>query len=68
MAEVTESGSKGTVTFSGQEHSFSASPTEEPAGLYRAEGTADGTEYVDGWIVLESGEHRGQESLLRLHG
>jgi hypothetical protein len=59
VAEVTESGTKGTVTFSGQEHSFSASPAEEPAGLYRAEETVDGTEYVGGWILLESGEQRG---------
>jgi hypothetical protein len=50
VAEVSESGTEGTLAFPGG---------EEPAGLYRAEETVDGTEYVGGWILLEGGEQRG---------
>ena len=41
---------------------FIASAVTEPAGLYRAEQTIDGVDYVGGWIVLPGGEERGSIS------
>lgn len=56
----SEEGVEGSVTLpEGEEHSFVASPVEAPAGLYRAEETVEGVEYVGGWIELEGGEERG---------
>ncbi len=51
----------GAVTVGGETLSFTAErvPEGSEAGLYRAEGTKDGAEYVGGWIVLPSGEQRG---------
>ena len=59
VAEVVADGASGTLTLSGEEHAFSASPAEEPAGLYRAEETVDGEGYLGGWIELPNGEVRG---------
>ncbi|AHY45993.1 Hypothetical Protein RradSPS_0710 [Rubrobacter radiotolerans] len=59
-AQVSGDGTEGTVQLpGGEEYAFSADPAEEPAGLYRAEETVDGEEYVGGWIQLPSGEERG---------
>lgn len=59
-AEVTGDGAEGRLAFpDGEEHAFVAESVEEPAGLYRAGETVDGTEYVGGWILLENGEERG---------
>ena len=58
-SEVSGDGTVGTLLLGGEEHAFSASPAEEPAGLYRKEETVDGEGYVGGWILLESGEERG---------
>jgi hypothetical protein len=34
-------------------------PATGDAGLYRAEETIDGTEYVGGWIALADGRQQG---------
>jgi hypothetical protein len=38
---------------------FSTEPAVGEAGIYRAEGTADGEPFVAGWIVQNTGEVRG---------
>lgn len=43
---------------------FKAEAANAPAGLYRAEATEEGKNYVGGWIVLPSGEERGGFGLL----
>lgn len=43
----------------GQVHTFTAQLATDSAGLYRAEETIDGTDYVGGWIILNDGDQRG---------
>jgi hypothetical protein len=47
----------------GAEVPFTANLATGEAGLYRAEGTFEGQDYVGGWIVLGSGEQRGALTL-----
>ena len=50
----------GTVTLAdGQTYAFTASLASGEAGLYRAEETLDGNNYVGGWIILNDGSQRG---------
>jgi hypothetical protein len=39
---------------------FEAAPAFGEAGLYRAEQTLDGDDYLGGWIVLDDGRQQGQ--------
>jgi hypothetical protein len=50
----------GTITFGGQAHSFTATPATGQAGLYRADQTINGQEYLGGWDVLQDGRVEGQ--------
>lgn len=50
----------GSVTLAdGQTHSFTATLASGEAGLYRAEETIDGNNFVGGWILLSDGNQRG---------
>lgn len=60
--ELTVAGDRayGTVTpAGGSPHLFTALATGEGAGLFRAEGSADGVDFVGGWIELDDGRQRG---------
>lgn len=60
VANVSGEAAEGSVTLpDGEERAFAASPVEAPAGLYRAEETVEGEEYVGGWIELANEEERG---------
>ena len=53
-------GVTGTVTAEGRPaHAFTAVPAAGKAGLYRGELTANGLDYVGGWILLSDGQQRG---------
>jgi hypothetical protein len=47
----------------GAEVPFTANLATGEAGLYRAEGTFEGQDYVGGWIVLNNGQQRGAITL-----
>lgn len=51
----------GSVTVAGAlgAHRFEATPANGDAGLYRAEETFEGEDYVGGWVVLEDGRQKG---------
>jgi hypothetical protein len=54
----------GTVSLAGgAEVPFSGERAMGEAGLYRAEGTFEGQDYVGGWIVLNNGQQRGAITL-----
>jgi hypothetical protein len=54
----------GTLSLAGgDEVPFTAERAAGEAGLYRAEATFEGINYVGGWIVLGSGEQRGAITL-----
>jgi hypothetical protein len=60
QASLESDAAAGTVTLAdGQTHSFTASLASGEAGLYRAEETLDGNNYVGGWIILNDGSQRG---------
>jgi hypothetical protein len=58
---VTDEAVHGEVTLAGQggPRYFEAVAATGDAGLYRAEETIDGTEYVGGWIALADGRQQG---------
>ena len=57
---VSLGNSYGVVTLdNGEEHLFTAPVAPDGAGLYRAEETIDGVDYVGGWIGLPDGSQRG---------
>jgi hypothetical protein len=59
-ATLTKSAAKGTITLAdGTKLSFAAPLANEPAGLYRAEQTIAGQDYLGGWILLPDGTQRG---------
>lgn len=60
--ELTVAGDRayGTVTpADGSPRLFTALATGEGAGLFRAEGSAGGVDFVGGWIELDDGRQRG---------
>jgi hypothetical protein len=60
VARITKPKVTGTVTLAdGTRLSFRARRAKGDAGLYRAQDTIDGTEYLGGWIVLADGTQRG---------
>ncbi|MCI0397049.1 MAG: hypothetical protein L0322_19195 [Chloroflexi bacterium] len=66
QATLGEETASGTFTpAGGQPLTFNATPATGNAGLYRAEGQADGDDHVAGWIVLANGEQRGVIQNLR---
>lgn len=59
-ATLTKSAATGTITLAdGTKLSFAAARATEPAGLYRAEHTIVGQDYLGGWILLPDGTQRG---------
>ncbi len=60
QASLENNAAAGSITLAdGQPHTFTASLTNGDAGLYRAEETLDGNNYVGGWIILNDGRQRG---------
>jgi hypothetical protein len=58
--DLTDASASGTFTPpQGAGLPFTAEGADDPAGLYRSEGTVDGEELVGGWIALEDGRIRG---------
>ena len=59
-AQLDADSAQGSLTLEdGQQLTFSAATAEGEAGLYRAEETINGADYVGGWIVDPQGEQRG---------
>jgi hypothetical protein len=59
-ATLTKSAATGTVRLpDGTKLPFAAPRANEPAGLYRAEQTIAGQDYLGGWILLPDGTQRG---------
>ncbi len=56
---VAQRRATGTVRLAGVTHSFSATPDDGEAGLYRGTRTAAGQRYLGGWIILPDGRQRG---------
>jgi len=50
---------EGSLFLNGERLPFTAEAAIGEAGLYRAEETLDGVDYVGGWIVDQNGEQRG---------
>lgn len=58
----------GTVAFGDEsQQSFTATPASGDAGLYRAEETFDGEDYIAGWIVLQNGQQLGSKVVCFRH-
>lgn len=60
QASLESDAATGSITLTnGQTHTFSASLASDEAGLYRADETLAGSDYVGGWIILNDGTQRG---------